>query len=136
MIIADTNVLSEMMRPRTDASVEKWFEQIDSDIWLTSIVIAEIAFGIERIRPDERSSKMARKLNDYIARYGNRTLSFDAIDAVIYGSLLGQAQRSGIQMSTADGMIAAIALRREAVLATRNVKDFESLGLNVVNPWG
>jgi predicted nucleic acid-binding protein len=135
LILADTNVLSEMMRPRSNRTVEKWFEQNDSDVWLTSVVIAEIAFGIERIRPDERSPKLAAKLNGYVARFESRTLAFDSIDAVIYGSLMGQSQRRGIQISTPDGMIAAIALRNNAVLATRNVKDFGGLGVKVVNPW-
>lgn len=123
------------MRPRADGRVEKWFRANDSEIWLSTVVIAEISFGIERIRPDERSPRLDEKLADFCRHFAGRIAAFDEQSALVYGPLLGQAVRNGKTLSTPDGMIAAIALRHGAALATRNEKDFAGLGLEIVNPW-
>jgi predicted nucleic acid-binding protein len=135
VIFLDTNVVSETVRIEPDPTVLRWLSANEQQFFLSTVVLAEVAFGIERIRPEER----AKRLHDFVKtlreRYLGRIYSFDEECAVIYGKIMGENQRAGRTLSTPDGMIAAIALRHNATLATRNVRDFETLKLKTVNPW-
>lgn len=98
------------------------------------MVIAEVAFGIQKIRPDERAKRLEGGLHTLRRRFAGRIFPFAEEAALIYGELMGQAARRGIQMSGADGMIAVIALVNGGRLATRNVGDFKDTGLTIINP--
>lgn len=124
-----------MMRPVPDAKVETWFRHNDADIWISTIVLAEIAFGIERLRPAERSSRLAGKFSAYLQHFSERILPFDRASSLLFGGLMGEASRNGRTIATLDGMIAATALRHKGQLATRNTKNFASCGLDLINPW-
>ena len=135
MIFVDTNVVSETTKLKPDAKVMVWLTRHDAEIALSSIVIAEMAFGIERIRPDERAPRLALALDAICARYAGRVFGFDDEAAHHYGRVMGEAERKGRKMATPDGMIAAIALQHDSPLATRNMPHFAIEGLRLINPW-
>ncbi|MGY6588623.1 MAG: PIN domain-containing protein [Wenzhouxiangella sp.] len=135
MILIDTNVLSETLKPKPDDQVIRWLSSNDEDIWLPVIVIAEIAYGIERIRPDQRAGRLAQGLDAWRGRFHDRICMFSESDALVYGRIMGQASQSGRPMAIPDGMIAAMAIARGGSLATRNIRDFSDCGVKLVNPW-
>lgn len=123
------------MRVRPDPAVMAWLNHNAPELALPSVTIAEVAFGIEKIRPAERAPRLAKALRSVRQHYAERIYSFDEEAALLYGAIMGEAFRTGRGLSTPDGMIAAIVLRHNATLATRNAKDFAFLNLEVVNPW-
>lgn len=135
MIFLDTNVVSELMRPLPHEQVVDWLTTHETKTALSAVVIAEISYGIERIRPEERSRRLARTLHSLIGRHADRLYSFDDRAALIYGKLADASSRRGRPISVLDGMIAATALRFNGQLATRNVTHFAFEGLRLVNPW-
>lgn len=135
MILIDTNVVSETLRATPETQVLQWLTENDEDIWLPVIVLAEIAYGIERIRPDQRAGRLAQGLDAWRDRFRDRICGFSESDALVYGRIMGQASRQGHPMAIPDGMIAAMAIGRGASLATRNQRDFSGCEVNLVNPW-
>lgn len=135
MIFLDTNVVSELVKPQPNAQVISWLTKHDLSLALSTIVLAEITYGIEKIRPDERARRLEGFPAELQRRYARRLYSFDQESALLYGVLMGHSRRQGRMLSTADGMIAAIALRHGGELATRNVDDFMLPNLIVHNPW-
>jgi predicted nucleic acid-binding protein len=135
MIFLDTNVISETMRPRPDRSVLRWIENNGPLLTISTIVLAEILFGINKIRAPERSGRWEQVIARWRSQLGHRIHAFDEESADIYGPLMGKAKLLGTPIDTADGMIAAIALRHNAVLATRNTAHFQIPGLKLMNPW-
>ena len=135
MIFLDTNVVSEVMRPHPAPVVLSWLAHQDSELALSAVAIAEISFGIERIRPAERAARLSRSFGDIRQHYSTRIFPFDETAALIYGAIMGEASRQGRPLSPPDAMIAAIALRHNAAMATRNTAHFRIEGLRIVNPW-
>ena len=135
MIFLDTNVVSELVKPQPNAKVIAWLTKHDLSLALSTIVLAEITYGIEKIRPDEKARRLEGFPTELQRRYAARLYNFDQESALLYGVLMGHSRRQGRMLSTADGMIAAIALRHGGELATRNVDDFMLPNLIVHNPW-
>ena len=135
MIVLDTNVVSEVMRREPSQRVLQWLRDNESNLALPTITIAELAFGIERIRPHDRPERWGNALASIRKKLIDRILPFDEMSALIYGEVNGLAARSGNTQSVSDGMIAAIALRHNASLATRNLSHFLHVGLKLINPW-
>ena len=135
MIFLDTNVVSELVKPQPDAKVIVWLTKHDLSLALSTVVLAEITYGIEKIRPDERARRLEGFPAELQRRFRGRLYHFDAESALLYGVLMGHSRRQGHILSTADGMIAAIAVRHQAEIATRNVQDFMLPNLTVHNPW-
>jgi predicted nucleic acid-binding protein len=135
LIFVDTNVLAETLRPRPEKAVIDWLIANDAQLAISTIVVAEIAFGIEKIRGGQRSPRLQAGLDDWRKRLSGRIYSLDEEAALIYGRIAGAASRSGRFVEAQDGMIAAIALRHTAPLATRNISHFDHLGLSLINPW-
>jgi predicted nucleic acid-binding protein len=135
VIFVDTNVVSELMRKAPDPGVVAWLERHDAELALSTVVIGEVAFGIEKIRPAERASRLTRDFDELRRRYADRIYGFTEQAALVYGALMGERSRAGRPMAVADGMIAAIASAHGARLATRNLSDFEGLGLELISPW-
>ena len=135
MIFLDTNVVSELVKPQPDAKVIAWLTRHDLSLALSTVVLAEITYGIEKIRPDERARRLEGFPAELQRRFIGRLNHFDEESALLYGVLMGHSRRHGRILSTADGMIAAIALRHHGELATRNVDDFRLPNLVVHNPW-
>lgn len=135
MIFLDTNVVSETLKRTPEASVLRWLEKHDAELALSTVVIAELAYGINTIRPDERAQRLADGLEAWRSRFAGRVFALTEEAALTYGELMGEAMRAGRPMSAPDGMIAAIARVHSAPLATRNVADFRETGVVLVDPW-
>ena len=135
MIFLDTNVISEALRKAPDESVVAWLRRFDPELALPSVAIAEISYGIHKIRPDQRSERLGRNLDAWRQRFSGRIFGFTEAAALVYGEMMGTAALRGNPMSTEDGMIAAIAQINGGRLATRNLKDFATTGLELISPW-
>ncbi|MFC3227749.1 type II toxin-antitoxin system VapC family toxin [Marinibaculum pumilum] len=131
----DTNVVSETLRKSPDGAVVAWLVRHDAELALSTIVIAEMAFGIAKIRPDQRATRLARGLADWRRRFSDRIYGLTEEAALAYGEIMAKAIRQGRTMSAPDGMIAAIARVHGGRLATRNLADFEPADLKLVSPW-
>ncbi|CAN7652260.1 type II toxin-antitoxin system VapC family toxin [Rhizobium rhizogenes] len=135
MIFLDTNVISETLRKLPDPAVIAWLDRHDAEIALPTVAIAEIAFGIQKIVPDQRAARLEQRLSEWRRRFADRIFGLTEEAALAYGEIMGVAKRQGRPMSTADGMIAAIAHVNGGRLATRNLPDFQTTGLEIISPW-
>ena len=136
MIVVDTNVASELMRPSPSKTVRNWVSsQAPHDVYMTAITVAEIRYGLER-RPDGRRKDRLRAAADEIfAAFSEYVLPFDAGAAVYYALVVTQRDHHGLPIDGFGAQIAAICRARGAALATRNVKDFRDTGISVIDPW-
>jgi toxin FitB len=135
LILLDTNVLSEMMKPEPDRPVDRWYHAHFATTRLPVIAIAEVAFGIARLARGARKRDLDAQLAQWRLRFADRIFPFGEEAALLYGEVLAESERAGKPMSFADAQIAAIAREHGAALATRNVKDFSTTGLRLVDPW-
>lgn len=137
MIILDTNVISELLRPSPAMQVVMWVDDHDSsELVTTSMTAAELFAGVAALPRGRRKESLAREvghlLNDVFA--GN-VLPFDVASSRHYAQIVATATRRGRPMTPFDAQIAAICQQHDATLATRNVNDFRTTGLTIVNPW-
>lgn len=137
MIVLDTNVISELVRKAPHPGVVRWLDSLDSsDVMLTAVTAAELLYGVERLPDGRRRRGLRRKVDGLLTEeFGDRVLPFDALAAAHYADIVAGRERSGLQISTADGQIAAICRTWNAGLATRNTNDFVETGIELVNPW-
>lgn len=135
MIFLDTNVVSETLRKSPDPAVIAWLIRHDAELALPTVTIAEIAFGIAKIKPDQRAARLEQGLADWRRRFADRIFGLTEAAALAYGEIMGAASRQGVPMSAPDGMIAAIAWVNGGRLATRNLADFRGTELELVSPW-
>ncbi len=138
MIVLDTNVISEIMRPKPDSAVLRWLdEQPGSSIWTTSVNIFEIRSGLQSMPVGRRQSTLIVFFERWLAEVIlHRIVSFDDSAVCEAANLAAARKASGRPAEPRDTMIAGIVLASHAKLATRNVKHFEDIALSVVNPWG
>jgi len=137
-ILLDTNVLSELMRQQPSAEVMNWFKQQQGATFLVSAIArAEILLGIALLPEGKRRDSLATAAEQMFAEdFAGHSLAFDGNCAAEYALIVAERTRSGHVISTEDAQIAAIALRHQLPLATRNGKDFKGIaGLVVLNPW-
>ena len=137
MIILDTNVLSELMRPKPSARVAGWIaKQPATELCTTSITQAEILYGIELLTKGQRRTELVMAAEAMFAEdFADRIFGFESDAARVFAKIAA-ARRSTVKpISHADAQIAAIAQIRGAKLATRNVADFHDCGIEVVDPW-
>jgi predicted nucleic acid-binding protein len=135
VIFLDTNVVAETMRPSANPDVTHWLARHEPALALSTIVIAEIAYGVAKLGTDDRAPRLMTILDAWRQRFAGRIHGFDEEAALIYGRVMAARRAAGRLISAQDGMIAAIALRHRAAIATRNTRDFEIDGLRVINPW-
>lgn len=137
MIILDTNVLSELMRAAPAPQVLTWVDrQAPHDLAITAITVAEILHGIARLPAGQRKRRLhALALTMFDEDFAERILPFDAPAATHYATLVAAAEARGRPVGMADAQIAAIAQWHEATVATRNLRDFKSLGVALFDPW-
>ena len=126
------------MRPSPSELVLAWVDQADSeDIYLSSITVAEIEFGITILPVGTRKSKLEKSFQTILETFFiNKVLSFDIHAAHLYARLLAYRRSVGRPMSQADCQIAAIAEMHSATLVTRNIRDFDGISANLLNPFG
>lgn len=137
-MLLDTNVISELMRPKPDAHVVEWLDhQKDVSVWICSITQAEILMGLALMQEGKRQySLMHVAVVMFDEDFAKRCLPFDSDAAKHYANIVSERIRQGNPISVEDAQIASIARANGLSIATRNVKDFANIqGLVVLNPW-
>lgn len=137
MIVLDTNVVSEVIRPVPEARVLRWLDaQAPEALSITAVTVGEIVHGVARLPEGRRRDRLAALVEEHVTTtFAGRVLPYDADAARVGGTLLALRERAGRPMSLADAQIAAICRVHGATLATRNVRDFAATGVDVVDPW-
>ncbi|ALD92164.1 plasmid stability protein StbB [Cupriavidus gilardii CR3] len=136
MIVLDTNVVSEAMKPAPNEAVRAWLnDQVAETLYVSSVTLAELLFGIGALPDGRRKQGLTEALDGVIALFGERILTFDTDAARHYAESAVKARAAGKGFPTPDGYIAAIAASRGFIVATRDTSPFEAAGLTVINPW-
>ena len=136
MIILDTNVVSELMRPDGDPQVLSWMRETgDGDLATTAITVAEIEYGLARLPDGSRADALRNAAAGLWESFATSILPFDVAAARNYGTLMAARERAGRPTSAFDAQIAAIAKVHNAKVATRNIADFKGMGLTLIDPW-
>ena len=137
MIILDTNVVSEPLKPRANQIVQDWLDQQAVEtLYLTSTSLSELLYGIALLPAGKRKRVLSAGLEELVDRlFPSRVLPFDAAAAAYYASLASSARAKGHDVSVADAQIAAIAKVHGFVVATRDLDPFRVMNIPVVNPW-
>ena len=135
--LIDTNVISETFRPRPAPRVREWVSrQMASDLFLAALSLGELVRGARRVKDRAQRERLTRWINhDLATQFQGRILPFDREAAMIWGTIMGEGDRTGRPKPMADAQIAAVALRYGLTLATRNIRDFKDMGVTLVDPW-
>lgn len=136
MILLDTNVVSEAMKPGPHPSVRDWLDaQAAETLFLSSVTMAELLFGVGALPRGKRKEKLAAALEGVMDLFGSRILPFDTNAARRYADLAVKARSAGMGFPTPDGYIAAIASAHGFSVASRDTSAFHAAGLTVIDPW-
>ena len=136
MILLDTNVISEAMKPAPVDTVRAWLdEQAAETLYLSSVTIAELLYGIGALPAGKRQDRLTKALDGLMELFADRVLPFDIAAARRYADLAVKARAAGKGFPTPDGYIAAIAASRGFTVATRDTSAFDAAGVAVINPW-
>ncbi len=137
MFVPDTNVACELMRPAPAPTVAAWIaERNAEDLFLTAVSEAELLSGVAIVPAGRRRDMLEASMTRWLdLGFGDRILPFDSAAARAYAEIASGRRRAGRPIGEADCRIAAISCARGAVLVTRNARDFESAGVDVVDPW-
>ena len=137
MIMLDTNVISESLRPAPESRVLEWINtQAIETLYLSAISVAELRFGAALLPSGRRKDKLQNRLEDkLLPLFAGRILPLDVTVTKTYAELMSQARMAGQSISTADGYIAATAAANGMIIATRDTNPFAAAGLEVINPW-
>jgi predicted nucleic acid-binding protein len=136
MIVLDTNVISEMTKQAPSSAVQFWLnDQPFEALYITTVTLAEIRFGIMAMPAGKRRDFLASAMDRTEQLYSGRILSFDQEAARRYAELATFAKARGKGFPTPDGYIGAIAAASGFIIATRDISPFKAAGLKVVNPW-
>jgi len=137
MILLDTNVISEPLKLTADVAVLNWIDaQMIETLYLSTISLAELRFGIAALSPGKRRDTLHTSFEQRILPlFAGRILPFDAAASEAYAVLRARARAQGKAIAPADGYIAATAISHGLMVATRDTGPFEAAGLRVINPW-
>ena len=136
MIVLDTNVVSEALKPEPQPAVRDWLdEQVAETLYISSVTIAELLFGIGALPNGRRKQKLAATLDGMLPLFAGRILAFDTNAARHYADLAVAARKAGKGFPTPDGYIAAIATAHGFTVATRDASAFNAAGVPVIDPW-
>ena len=138
MIVLDTNVISELLRGRPHPHVLEWVnEQVEWDLFATSIREAELRYGVEILPAGARRDRLRNEVDGMLREdFRGRILPFDSASAQAYAVIASARRAGGHPINHADCQIAAIARSRGASVATRDINDFLGSGIDIINPWG
>lgn len=137
MIVLDTNVVSETMRPVPDAAVVAWLNEQDMQtLYLTAVSLAELRFGIARLEDGRTKTDLSDRLGTMLEQvFQGRVLPFTVAATQAFADRMATARRNGLAVGFQDGMIAACVAANGFSIATRDTSPFQAMGLSVVNPW-
>lgn len=136
MIVLDTNVVSEAMKPAPSAAVLAWLDaQVAETLYLSSVTVAELMFGVGALPEGRRRDRLEAALDGVLGLFGDRILPFDTGAARRYADLAVRARAAGKGFPIQDGYIAAIAAARGFAVASRDASAFAAAGISVIDPW-
>jgi len=136
MIIVDTNVVSELMKPSPAAQVIEWVRARNGrELVTTSITLAEILYGIARLPDGRRKEVLRTTASEVFAAFDDQVLPFDSSAAKHFAEVVGHRDELGLPIDGFDAQIASICRAHGAALATRNVKDFRQTDVQLIDPW-
>ena len=135
MILVDTNVFSELTKPRVEDRVVDWLFEHRNETLLSTIVVAELSIGIRTTPGASKRALLGGTLDRIVERHAGRMVPFDLPAARRWGEMGGQMIVSGGRSGLLDSMIAAQALVLDVPVATRNTRDFEDTGVTLIDPW-
>jgi predicted nucleic acid-binding protein len=136
MIVLDTNVISEAMKPMPHPEVRAWLnDQAVETLYLSSVTIAELLFGIGAMPIGKRKDMLTQILEGVVEMFKDRVLPFDHEAARCYADLAIKAKSAGLGFPTPDGYIAAIAASRGFIVASRDIGPYSAAGVSIINPW-
>lgn len=134
LILLDTNVVSEAMKPQPDPAVRRWLQQDAKALYISSVTVVELLFGVGALPDGRRKQQLAVALNLAMTLFSGRISPFDTDAARVHAELAVTARRAGRGFPMPDGYIAAIAGSRGFAVATRDIGAFDAVGIAVVNP--
>jgi len=136
MIIVDTNVVSELMKPTPSEAVIEWVgARAGTELFTTSITLAEILYGIARLPDGRRKQFLSTTSSELFAAFEDQVLPFDSTAAKHYSEVVQGRDQLGLPIDGFDAQIASICRAHGAALATRNLKDFRHTDVNLIDPW-
>ena len=137
MVILDTNVVSELLRPTPEPRVEAWLARQDGgQVFLTAVTEAELRTGVAIMADGKRRDELAQAIDAMLREdFRGRILPFDSAAASVYATIAAGRRAAGRPISQFDSQIAAVGHVHAATIATRNAKDFEGCGIEVIDPW-
>jgi predicted nucleic acid-binding protein len=136
VILLDTNIVSELMRPEPASQVASWVRSRDRrELFTSSITLAEVRYGLARLPDGRRKQVLVDAADDVFRAFSDQVLPVDIAAAEHYAIIASGRERAGKPISGFDALIAAICRSRGAALATRNVTDFADTGIDIVDPW-
>lgn len=137
MILLDTNVVSALMQRRPDPAAVAWLDnQPAESVWTSSVTVFEVRTGLELLTPGRRRKQLEQAFDQLLTEeLAGRVQPFDQAAALAAGSIAANQQRGGRSVEVRDVQIAGIATARKATLATRNIRHFKELGVDLVDAW-
>jgi len=137
VIVLDTNVVSELVRPSPNRSVVEWVDEHDSsELVITALTAAELRAGVALLPESRRKDELGMRIESLLVEtFAGYVLAFDVGSSAYYAEVLAVRTRGGRPITTFDAQIAAVCRQYDSVLATRNTTDFTDTGIQLVNPW-
>lgn len=136
MIVLDTNVVSEAMKPSPNPEVRAWLNnQVSETLYMSSVTVAEMLFGIAALPAGKRKDMLSKAIDGLLGLFRDRILPFDTDAARHFSELAVLAKKGGRGFPTPDGYIAAIAASRGFIVASRDTAPYQAAGVSVINPW-
>lgn len=135
MIVVDTNIISELAKPRPSPRVVLWFAENGPMLALPTPALAELYYGAFAMQKGRRREEIIAIYDEIVDKLADRVLPFDQMSAMIHAELAAESDRMGRPMRGMDGQIAAIARRHKVPVATRDTEDFKAANVPLINPW-
>lgn len=132
--LLDTNVVSELTRDDPDSRVVRFLDD-QGDLWLSAVVVFEMEYGLATLAQSRRLERLRALQAEILGAFGDRLLALDQSAARWAAELRAQARHAGRAVDVGDALIAGTAKAHRLAIATRNVRDFEGMDIDVVNPW-
>jgi len=137
VIVLDTNVVSELIRPKPDQHVIAWVDGHDTaELFITAVTAAKLRARVELLPAGKRRTKLAAEIDARLDEdFAGAVIPFEAATAIHYAEIVASCRAEGNPMSTADTQIAAMCRQHDAALATGNTNNFRHAGLGLIDPW-
>jgi len=136
VILLDTCVISEAIKPIPDTRVLAWLDAVSEDaLYLSVIALGELYRGIELLTEGAKRDALRLWFEELQERFAGRILDLDTGTLLVWGELSARLKKSGEAVPLMDSLVASCAIRNNALLATRNTKDYERAGVHLIDPW-